>query len=94
MSASRAGSENRATALIVLGPERVRPAMFDVAEPMDEASREEASRVGRESLEAALTRFTPEQRDAFWNAIGLYYSTRRHPGADEAAEQTETAKVA
>ena len=53
----------------------------------DERMREEAAAAGRAALEASLQRFTHEQRDAFWNAIGLYYSTRRHPGADEAAAQ-------
>ena len=57
--------------------------MPEITNPNDDAQREEASRSGRAALEAALERFTPEQRDAFWNAIGLYYSTRRHPGADE-----------
>lgn len=61
--------------------------MSDAAtEPMgafDERLREEAAAAGRASLETALQRFTTEQRDAFWNAIGLYYSTRRHPGANE-----------
>ncbi len=51
----------------------------------DERLREEAATAGRAALDAALQRFTAEQRDAFWNAIGLYYSTRRHPGANEAA---------
>lgn len=57
-----------------------------VTEPVgafDERLREEAAAAGRASLETALQRFTAEQRDAFWNAIGLYYSTRRHPGANE-----------
>jgi hypothetical protein len=53
----------------------------------DERMREEAAAAGRAALEASLQRFSHEQRDAFWNAIGLYYSTRRHPGADEAAVQ-------
>ncbi len=53
----------------------------------DERMREEAAAAGRAALDASLQRFTLEQRDAFWNAIGLYYSTRRHPGADEAAVQ-------
>ena len=53
----------------------------------DERMREEATAAGRTALEASLQRFTLEQRDAFWNAIGLYYSSRRHPGADEAAVQ-------
>ena len=55
----------------------------DAAASFDERMREEAAAAGRASLENALLRFTHEQRDAFWNAIGLYYSTRRHPGADE-----------
>lgn len=50
----------------------------------DERMREEAAAAGRAALEASLQRFTDTQRDAFWNAIGLYYSTRRHPGAEEA----------
>ncbi|MEH3119686.1 MAG: hypothetical protein PGN25_19430 [Methylorubrum populi] len=53
----------------------------------DESMREEATAAGRAALEAALQRFTHEQRDAFWNAIGLYYSTRRHPGAGESPVQ-------
>jgi hypothetical protein len=53
----------------------------------DERMREEAAAAGRAALEASLQRFTLEQRDAFWNAIGLYYSARRHPGAEEAARQ-------
>ena len=55
------------------------------SEAFDERLREEAASAGRAALDAALLRFTVEQRDAFWNAIGLYYSTRRHPGANEAA---------
>ena len=51
----------------------------------DERMREEAAAAGRAALEASLQRFTDKQRDAFWNAIGLYYSSRRHPGADAAA---------
>lgn len=54
-------------------------------EAFDERLREEAASAGRAALDAALQRFTTEQRDAFWNAIGLYYSTRRHPGANDAA---------
>ncbi|KQQ31688.1 hypothetical protein ASF53_03080 [Methylobacterium sp. Leaf123] len=53
----------------------------------EERMRAEAAAAGRTALEASLQRFTHEQRDAFWNAIGLYYSNRRHPGADEAAAQ-------
>ncbi len=53
-------------------------------EAFDERLREEAAVAGRAALDAALLRFTAEQRDAFWNAIGLYYSTRRHPGANDA----------
>lgn len=59
----------------------------DAPAAFDERMREEAAAAGRAALEASLQRFTHEQRDAFWNAIGLYYSTRRHPGADEAAAQ-------
>lgn len=51
----------------------------------DEGMREAAAAAGRAALDAALQRFTAAQRDAFWNAIGLYYSTRRHPGAGEVA---------
>lgn len=50
----------------------------------EERMRAEAAAAGRTALEVSLQRFTLEQRDAFWNAIGLYYSNRRHPGADEA----------
>lgn len=50
---------------------------------MDERLREEASRAGRAELDHALQRFTAPERDAFWNAIGLYYSSRRHPGAND-----------
>ena len=57
----------------------------------DERMREEAAAAGRAALDVSLQRFTHEQRDAFWNAIGLYYSARRHPGADEAAMQTAAA---
>ncbi|GAB6845580.1 hypothetical protein HNR00_001398 [Methylorubrum rhodinum] len=55
------------------------------SEAFDERLREEAATAGRAALDSALQRFTTEQRDAFWNAIGLYYSTRRHPGANDAA---------
>lgn len=54
-------------------------------EAFDERLRDEAAKAGRAALDTALQRFTAEQRDAFWNAIGLYYSTRRHPGANETA---------
>ncbi|WP_232630796.1 hypothetical protein [Methylobacterium sp. Leaf118] len=66
-----------------------------VTEPMgafDERVREAAAAAGRASLETALQRFTTEQRDAFWNAIGLYYSTRRHPGANEALDQPSASR--
>ncbi|TFZ58131.1 hypothetical protein E4V01_12390 [Methylorubrum sp. Q1] len=53
----------------------------------EERMREEAAAAGRTALEASLQRFPQEQRDAFWNAIGLYYTSRRHPGADGAAVQ-------
>ncbi|MEE7458848.1 hypothetical protein MPAR168_11395 [Methylorubrum populi] len=59
----------------------------------DERMREEAAAAGRVALETALTRFTVEQRDAFWNAIGLYYSTRRHPGAGEIAAPAATPAI-
>lgn len=58
--------------------------MPEIIRGIDEAIREEASKLGRAELDAHLLRCTPEQRDAFWHAIGLYYSTRRHAGADEA----------
>lgn len=58
------------------------------AQAFDERMREEAAAAGRAALDTALQRFTTEQRDAFWNAIGLYYSTRRHPGANDAATVT------
>lgn len=57
--------------------------MPELTTQTDEALRDEASRSGRAALEASLEKFAPDVRDAFWNAIGLYYSTRRHPGADE-----------
>ncbi|GJE26817.1 hypothetical protein [Methylobacterium organophilum] len=57
--------------------------MSDSTAMMDERLRDEASKAGREALEAALQRFSREEREAFWNAIGLYYSGRRHPGAGE-----------
>ncbi|GEP09761.1 hypothetical protein [Methylobacterium gnaphalii] len=56
--------------------------MSDVATPIDDALNE-ASELGRAALESCLEKFGPDVRDAFWNAIGLYYSTRRHPGAAE-----------
>lgn len=59
----------------------------------DERMRDEAAAAGRAALEVSLQRFTHEQRDAFWNAIGLYYSSRRHPGADEAAAQPAVTTV-
>lgn len=67
------------------------------AEPsgaFDERMRAEAAAAGRAALETALLRFTHEQRDAFWNAIGLYYSSRRHPGAEESAAQAVAAPAA
>ena len=57
--------------------------MPDLSSLLDERLREEAALAGRAALETALERFSLADRDAFWNAIGLYYSTRRHPGADE-----------
>ncbi|MET0258436.1 MAG: hypothetical protein ABW179_07625 [Methylobacterium sp.] len=62
--------------------------------PTDAALRDEASRSGRASLEASLEKFAPDVRDAFWNAIGLYYSTRRHPGADEPKADSQPPAVA
>ncbi len=59
----------------------------DASSAFDERLREEAAAAGRVALDTALLRFTHEQRDAFWNAIGLYYSTRRHPGAEEPSAQ-------
>ncbi|GLS42885.1 hypothetical protein [Methylobacterium brachythecii] len=66
--------------------------MSDLATPIDDALNE-ASELGRAALEACLDKFAPDVRDAFWNAIGLYYSTRRHPGAEE-AKGTEAEAVA
>ncbi|GJE56827.1 MULTISPECIES: hypothetical protein [Methylobacterium] len=57
--------------------------MPELTLPTDDILRDEASQSGRAALEASLEKFTPDVRDAFWNAIGLYYSSRRHPGADE-----------
>jgi len=57
---------------------------------MDERLREEATRAGRAELDHALRRVTASEREAFWNAIGLYYSTRRHPGADEPRTAVDT----
>lgn len=66
----------------------------DAPDAFDEHMREEAAAAGRAALDAALQRFTLEQRDAFWHAIGLYYSTRRHPGAGESAAQAAAAPAA
>ncbi len=66
--------------------------MPDLSNLLDERLREEAAIAGRAELEAALERFSLADRDAFWNAIGLYYSTRKHPGAeDPAARPSEAA---
>lgn len=56
--------------------------MPKITRAVDEAIHEQASRLGREELDAHLLRCSPEQRDAFWRAIGLYYASRRHPGAE------------
>jgi hypothetical protein len=68
--------------------------MPELTTQTDEALRDEASRSGRAVLEASLEKFAPDVRDAFWNAIGLYYSTRRHPGADEPKADAEAAVAA
>ena len=67
--------------------------MPEVISAIDKAIREEASRLGREALDAHLLKCTPEQRDAFWHAIGLYYSARRHPGAEPAPRETPAAAM-
>lgn len=56
--------------------------MPDLTSLLDEKLRAEAASAGRAALETALERFSLADRDAFWNAIGLYYAQRRHPGAD------------
>lgn len=65
-------------------PEALMP---NITRAADEAIREQASRLGREEIDTHLLRFTPEQRDAFWHAIGLYYGSRRHPGAEATPSQ-------
>ena len=68
--------------------------MADLTIPAEDEQRDEASRSGRAALEAALERYKLEQRDAFWNAIGLYYSTRRHPGAGDSKPDAAPAAAA
>lgn len=67
--------------------------MPKITRAIDEAIREQASRLGREELDAHLLKCTPEQRDAFWHAIGLYYASRRHPGAETAPPPSPAAAV-
>ena len=49
-----------------------------------------AARLAREVINAALSRFTAEQRDAFWKAVGLHYSARSHPGLNDPRRETLT----
>ena len=58
--------------------------MSDIASLPNEFGLDEAAVAARATIETALESFTSSERDAFWHAIGLYYATRRHPGADEA----------
>ncbi|MCE4225118.1 hypothetical protein HCU64_15270 [Methylobacterium sp. C25] len=67
--------------------------MSDLATPID-AALNEASELGRAALETCLEKFAPDVREAFWNAIGLYYSSRRHPGAEETKTEPEAEAVA
>ena len=61
--------------------------MSDLASALQDLGPEEAAEAARTAIEAALRQFTPAEREAFWNAIGLYYSTRRHPGAGDSKPQ-------
>lgn len=63
--------------------------MPDLAKVFEELGPDEAAKAARAAIEIALQPFTPLQREQFWNAIGLYYSTRRHPGADETETEGE-----
>ena len=67
--------------------------MSDLAKPID-AALNEASELGRAALETCLEKFAPDVREAFWNAIGLYYSSRRHPGVEEPEAEPEAEAVA
>lgn len=61
--------------------------MSELAAAMHELGPEEAAHAARTVIESALEHFTPTEREQFWNAIGLYYSTRRHPGQDEGKQE-------
>ncbi len=63
--------------------------MSDLTTMLDELGLDEAARTARATIEHALERFSEVQRQEFWTAIGLYYSTRRHPGAEEAAGEAQ-----
>lgn len=67
--------------------------MSDLATPIDDALNE-ASELGRAALETCLEKFAPDVREAFWNAIGLYYSTRRHPGSEDPKPEAQIAVAA
>ncbi|WP_336488909.1 hypothetical protein [Methylobacterium nigriterrae] len=54
--------------------------MFDLASLMDELKHNDAAMAAMTVLEAALGRRTPEERGAFWHAVGLYYVSRKAPG--------------
>ena len=61
-------------------------ASADLATAMHELGPDEAAKAARTVIDGALEQFTPTEREQFWNAIGLYYSTRRHPGQDESKD--------
>ena len=67
--------------------------MSEFATVMDELGPDDAARSARATIDTALEQFSPVQREQFWNAIGLYYSTRRHPGAGDAPVQGEVPAV-
>jgi hypothetical protein len=53
-------------------------------DPLDDDACEHLARAGREALDACLSRFTPEQRAAFWQAIGRCYNRPYNPAEETA----------
>lgn len=47
--------------------------MSEVFDLLDTDQREEAAQAGLAELQAALASRTEEERNAFWNAINIYY---------------------
>ncbi|GBU17305.1 MULTISPECIES: hypothetical protein [Methylobacterium] len=49
---------------------------------VDELKHNEAAQAAMDVIASSLERRTEEEQGAFWKAVGLYYLSRKHPGAE------------